>query len=98
MTDRRTLLAGLSGFGSALALTGCRRDPEASGGPNPADDQNVQNAMDALIESVDTLKKTVGGFGAANCKDVAIQVTAAAAEVSSSLSQLRQALGYPDSN
>ncbi len=81
-----------------MALAGCRRDPDASTGSSPLDSAEVQNAMSALIESVGTLKKATGGFGAANCKDVAVQVKAAAAEVSKNLDDLRQALGYPDSN
>jgi hypothetical protein len=96
-TDRRALLAGLSGLSTALALAGCRRDADTTAG-NPLDNQDVQNAMSALIESVDTLKKAVGAFGAANCKDVAVQVRAATAEVSTNLNGLREALGFPDSN
>ena len=82
----------------ALALAGCRRDADTPSGSNLLDSEDVQNAMTALVESMDTLKKTIGAFGAANCKDVAVQVRTAAAEVSRNLEGLRQALGYPDSN
>jgi hypothetical protein len=98
MTDRRALLAGLSGFSTALALSGCRGNPEAQAPSVDLNSEDVQNAMKALIESVETLQTAVTGFGAANCKDVAVQVKSAAAEVNTNLAGLRQAIGYPDSN
>ncbi len=93
MTDRRAILAGLSGI-----LAGCRTNPDAHTASVDLNSESIQNAMNALIESVETLQKTVGAFGTANCKDVAVQVKDAAADVRANLAGLRQALGYPESN
>jgi hypothetical protein len=98
MTDRRALLAGLSGMGTALALAGCRGNPDAQTPSVDLNSEEVQTAMKALTESVEMLQSAVADFGAANCKDVAVQVKSAAAEVNNNLSGLRQALGLPDSN
>jgi|HubBroStandDraft_3_1064219.scaffolds.fasta_scaffold41437_2 hypothetical protein len=91
MTDRRAILASLSGI-----LAGCRTTPEAQ--TVDLNNEGVQNALNALIESVELLQKTVGAFGTANCKDIAVQVKNAAADVNNNLTGLRQALGYPESN
>jgi hypothetical protein len=98
MTDRRALLAGLSGMGTALALAGCRGNPDAQAPSVDLNSEDVQNAMKALIDSVEALQTAIAGFGAANCKDVAVQVKGAAVEVNNNLAGLRQALGLPDSN
>lgn len=93
MTDRRAILAGLSGI-----LAGCRANPGVQTASVDLNNEAVQNALNALIESVELLQKTVGAFGTANCKDIAVQVKNAAADVNNNLTGLRQALGYPDSN
>jgi len=93
MTDRRAILASLSGI-----LAGCRANPEAQTASVDLNNEGIQNAMNALIESVEMLQKTVGAFGTANCKDIAVQVKNAAADVNNNLAGLRQALGYPESN
>jgi uncharacterized protein YukE len=93
MTDRRAILAGLSGI-----LAGCRGNPEEQAPSVDLNSEEIQTAMKALIDSVETLQTAVAGFGAANCKDVAVQVKSAATDVNNNLAGLRQALGLPDSN
>jgi hypothetical protein len=94
-TDRRALLAGLS---TMLALAGCSNNPTSSSTPALLETDEVQNAMSALVDSVDSLKRSISEFGTANPKDVVPHVRAAAASVDTALTDLRMALGYADSN
>jgi hypothetical protein len=97
-TGRRTLVAELAGLSAVLALAGCRTDPNAGAPADVLESEEVQNAMNALVDAVDVLQKTIGELGAVNPRDVAQHLRTAAADVSSALAGLRHALGYPDSN
>ena len=93
-TDRRAVLGGL---GSVLVLAGCRNEVNSSSTATP-DSEQVQNALTALGESVETLQKSIGEFGTANWMEVVPHVRAAAEEVNNAVLQMRNVLGYGDAN
>jgi hypothetical protein len=59
--------------------------------------EDLQNAMNAMVSAVEALHQTMGEFGAASPQVVAIHVKSAAGQVAMALTGLRQAMGYPDS-
>lgn len=94
-TDRRALFVSLT---AALALTGCRNDVNTCASADVTNNEDVQNAMNAMVMSVEELNSTLGEFGTASPQVVASHLKIAVGGVAKALTDLRQALGFPDSS
>lgn len=94
-TERRTALFAALGA-ATLVLTGCENERKPSSTATLLNNQEVHEAVKAIIGAVDELESNVDNFDAENWRDVVPEVKAAASNVAGAVGTLRQALGYSD--
>ena len=81
----------------ACTLIGCDTDQKPSSTATLLNNSEVQDALKALNDAIDSLEGDVGRFDEDNWREVVPDVETSATDVRNAFDNLRQALGVSDS-